>query len=264
MISNCGHDENGRWSGGQAGDQTGTEWQIIPWYNRPWNCVLRYPDAKVRQAIADMATKAANNDKIGYDQSQRNTYWTQLVKANYDPSKIKVACETDCSKGVIDNVRAVGYVKNISALKNLQATYTGDMRVGFKAAGFEVLTESKYLTSDAYLLPGDILLNDSHHTATNLTKGSRATTITSKPATPAMTVCNVTLYRLSTGMNHSQVKTVQRLLKALNYKGKDGNTLGVDGDFGSNTDYAVRSFQKAKKLSVDGMVGHYTWQALLN
>ena len=47
MISNCGHDENGRYSGGKAGDQTGTEWQVINWYSRPWKCVLRHPDAVV-------------------------------------------------------------------------------------------------------------------------------------------------------------------------------------------------------------------------
>ena len=35
MISNCGHDENNRYSGGKAGDQTGTEWRVINWYNRP-------------------------------------------------------------------------------------------------------------------------------------------------------------------------------------------------------------------------------------
>lgn len=29
MISNCGHDENNRYSGGKAGDQTGTEWRVI-------------------------------------------------------------------------------------------------------------------------------------------------------------------------------------------------------------------------------------------
>ena len=38
MISNCGHDENGRYSGGKAGDQTGTEWRVINWYNRPCGC----------------------------------------------------------------------------------------------------------------------------------------------------------------------------------------------------------------------------------
>ena len=46
MISNCGHDENGRYSGGKAGDQTDTEWQVINWYSRPWKCVLRHPNAK--------------------------------------------------------------------------------------------------------------------------------------------------------------------------------------------------------------------------
>ena len=35
-ISNCGHDENGRYTGGKAGDQTGTEYQIMNWYSRPW------------------------------------------------------------------------------------------------------------------------------------------------------------------------------------------------------------------------------------
>lgn len=28
MISNCGYDENGKYSGGAAGDQTGAEWEI--------------------------------------------------------------------------------------------------------------------------------------------------------------------------------------------------------------------------------------------
>lgn len=37
-----------------------------------------------------------------------------------------------------------------------------------------MLTASKYLTSDAYLLPGDILLYEGHHTATNLDTGSKA------------------------------------------------------------------------------------------
>lgn len=45
MISNCGHDENNRYRGGKAGDQTGTEWRVINWYNRPWKCVLRHPNA---------------------------------------------------------------------------------------------------------------------------------------------------------------------------------------------------------------------------
>lgn len=47
MISNSGHDEHGRYSGGAAGDQTGGEWARINWYSRPWNIVLRHPDPAV-------------------------------------------------------------------------------------------------------------------------------------------------------------------------------------------------------------------------
>lgn len=173
-ISNSGGDERGDITGGTAGDQTGNEWNIRNWYSRPWTCVLRHPDKEVRELIAELGIQAANNNKIGYDQNQRGTYWTQLKNSGYRPSKITVACEADCSAGVIANTRAAGYLLNRNELKNVNADYTGNMRSGYKAAGFQVLTDSKYLTSSAYLIPGDILLYDGHHTATNLGIGSKS------------------------------------------------------------------------------------------
>ena len=123
-ISNSGGDENGKASGGKAGDQTGKEWQLRPWYSRPWNCVLRHPNANVRYKIADLAVKAAKNDNIGYNQANRDSYWKQLQKAGYDPSKITAKCDADCSAGVIANVKAVGYLLGIKSLQTIQATYT--------------------------------------------------------------------------------------------------------------------------------------------
>ena len=172
-ISNSGHDENNAYKGGQAGDQTGTEWQMRSWYSRPWTCVLRYPDQAVALKIALLGIDAALNDRIGYDQGQNRTYLAQLKVVGWEPSRIAVACEADCSAGVCANVTAAGYLLGIAALKNHTGTYTGNMRSALKKAGFQVLTDSKYLTGGDYLLPGDILLNDNHHTATNVTIGKK-------------------------------------------------------------------------------------------
>ena len=175
MISNCGHDERNKYSGGKAGDQTGGEWAVIDWYNRPWNCVLRHPDPKVRAEIAKLARAAAENDLIGYDQGDRYTFWQHLEASSYDPMKITVACEVDCSAGVAAIVKAVGYRLNIDELKKVSIyDYTGNLRADLKNHGFEVLVASKYLTSAVYLLSGDILLLESHHTAVNLTDGSKS------------------------------------------------------------------------------------------
>jgi len=54
------------------------------------------------------------------------------------------------------------------------------------------------------------------------------------------------------------VSAVQTLLNA------QGQDVAVDGDFGDQTDGAVKSFQKSNGLTVDGMVGPQTWTALVN
>ena len=63
-------------------------------------------------------------------------------------------------------------------------------------------------------------------------------------------------------MNNPDVVKVQRRLNDLGYVGKDGKRLAVDGNFGANTDYAVRQYQKDNNLTVDGSVGPATWKSL--
>lgn len=71
---------------------------------------------------------------------------------------------------------------------------------------------------------------------------------------------NVTLSVLQKGTKGNQVKTLQRLLISLGYS---CGLAGIDGDFGNGTLNAVKAYQRAKGLTVDGIVGAATWNKLL-
>lgn len=68
---------------------------------------------------------------------------------------------------------------------------------------------------------------------------------------------------LRKGDKSEQVRTLQRLLFIMGYKGKNGKPLTIDGDFGTNTEYAVKNYQGAENLTQDGVVGAKTWERLL-
>ena len=78
--------------------------------------------------------------------------------------------------------------------------------------------------------------------------------------------CTINLKTFGIGASDAQIKTVQRLLNALGYTGKNGKPLTIDGTLGENMAYAVATFQTAKKLSIStpGTIGAKTWTALLN
>ena len=60
---------------------------------------------------------------------------------------------------------------------------------------------------------------------------------------------------LKNGSIGAEVTKLQKDLNYLGFKGKDGKKLTVDGEFGTNTIYALKHFQKKYKLEVDGVYG---------
>ena len=258
MLSNSGHDEYGLYSGGQAGDQSGNEWSIIPWYQYPWGggwqYVLHHPDANVRALITKLATEAAGNQNIGYDQAERYTFWQQLSSSGvgYRPANIKVPCEADCSAGVAAIVKAVGYLTGNEKLKGVSIyAYTGNLRPVLVNAGFQALNASKYLTSDEYLYAGDILLNEGYHTCTCVTNGAKAQEDTEKG------------YKFKTGTvrlgsSGITVWRYQCILKARGFY--DGE---LDGEYGQATKRASILLQR--KLSLPkAYATPEAWGKLLN
>lgn len=155
-VSNCSQPKSNR----------AEEYLIQNWYSGPWAGIFRYNGDKkdtVREAIAQVAIKAATNNKIGYDQSRRITYYNNLKKHNYDPSKITVVCYADCSSSTAANVIAAGHICNVSKLKKVdEGMSTSSAKSVLTKAGFKYYTDNKYRKNDSNLKRGDILFKSGH------------------------------------------------------------------------------------------------------
>lgn len=167
----------------KPGDQTGKEVFARSWFSYPWDFVLRYPDKNIAMKASVVALKLANSNLVGYNQSTRNTLFKALKANNFDVDRYIATgqkTETDCSAFVYACFAC--FIPSIRMDNNAPVTFT--MKKLYKAWGFEVLTNSAYLVNGTNLIPGDIVVNENHHTAI-ISDGNTATTSTTPPATNA-------------------------------------------------------------------------------
>jgi hypothetical protein len=230
----------------KAGDQTNKEVCTRSWYKSSWHTVLRPIDPEVAEKMAVACEAGCANKNVGYDQWNRNTLHAQAEAVGWDLSKITVPCECDCSSFMTVDAECAGID---IPYNNGNAPTTSTMVGAFKSTGeFEVLVDNKYLTSDEYLKRGDVLVK-SGHTVMVLEDGLKADL--------KETMVKVSV--LKKKCKGEAVVALQSILTGLDYY-----TGELDGSFGSQTDKAVRAFQKDAGLVVDGIVGSATWEKLLN
>lgn len=172
LLASASIDEHGRASGGQAGDQTGREVYTPNWYASTWDQVIRAKSATVAEKIAHFAEQICANNHVGYNQARRNTLRACARAVGWDGSKIAVDCDTDCSAFATVCVEAAGVNVN-ACYTSGNAPTTWAIATQLKKTGqFDILTGTKYLSSDAYLQRGDILNRTTGHVVIVLTNGS--------------------------------------------------------------------------------------------
>lgn len=194
----------------------------------------------------------------------------------------------DCSSSIIESWEKGAGVP----VKSAGATYTGNMRTAFKKCGFKDIPYEKGMK----LIKGDVILNEKYHTVMYVEEGKIAQfSINEKGKTTGGQTgdqtgresivgkfyeyskgwdyvlrytgeetkqeekkVNITLKELMMGSKGPEVKSLQILLYANGY-----NCGTADGVFGPKTDAALRNFQRARGLKVDGVCGKCSWTSIL-
>ena len=241
IIGSARIDENGRATGGKAGNQTGKEISTQNWYknSKGWR-VFRAKDPEKRTKIAMAMRAACENPQIGYDQNERNTLYNNVKEFGFDPAKTTKAVETDCSALVRVCCAYAGIL--------LPNFYTGDQpKTLLDSGAFDEMVGAKYTDQSTYLMAGDVLVTK--------TKGHTVVVLTDGPKYGENPPEEESVDILKKGDAGEAVKKLQENLLSLGYSLPK---YGADGDIGGETLSAVKAFQKDHGLDADGEVGPLT------
>ena len=295
LIGHSSIDENGKIAGGALGDQTGKEVCTRTWYSKSWDIVLRPKSADLAEKSAKFVEAICANDNVGYDQYNRNSLY-KLASTNGFNGAAVGKCECDCSSlmhtAAIAGGAQIHYGSNGATTRTLR-TVLGN------SGYYEILTDSKYLTSDKYLKRGDIIVDEGSHTVMALQNGSGVNPAPTPTPSNKITVdgewgkntTKATQKVLGTtvdGIVSKQIKSCQKYLEACSTSSWEFKTSGyaggssmvkaiqklvgatVDGHAGKNTVIAMQKFLNNKGFScgsVDGYMGPNTvkaWQKYIN
>lgn len=171
-ISQASCDENGRYVGGQAGNQSGTELNTRALWDNDWLYLIAWNDATAAQVCATAASQAVANMHIGYDQGQRNTILPLAEAVGYAMAAITQNCECDCTSLASVCGIAAGAAKSIM-YEGGNLAYTGNIVERMRRTGLVTVHQGlSYAQIKAQAKIGSILVSSGH--AVIVTSGAAA------------------------------------------------------------------------------------------
>ena len=230
MLGSSSKDENGNYSGGQVGDQTGKEVYILNWYGKNWTSVLRPKDSTLAERIAVACEKGCANNNIGYSQSTRNTLLAQAKLVGLDLSKISTPCNCDCSSFVSTCCVCAGLPENLFFPYGNGCTTWTIADACLSSGQFIQLTDSIYLNQKNYLKRGDILLNRNSHVVIVLSNGS-AVPVEQQPIIEEKTTTE------TNSINTSYL--IRVMVPALNVRAAPSNSSAITAQVRLNEVYTI-------------------------
>lgn len=193
QFAEASQDERGKYSGGQAGDQTGKEVRVSNAYNHKlgWR-IFRHPNANTAKWIGTNALNIANNAHFGYDQGQRDTGYNACKNAGWEPRNVHYDVELDCSS-MVRTCIACALEKDIS---NFNTSTEASVLLSL---GFREITG----TALSALQLGDILVTKTKGHTVTVCSGATSSTTSVTTSTKANTYYQVIT---TAGKNYAEVK----------------------------------------------------------
>lgn len=218
----------------------GTVYQTLPWNHRGWH-----------------GGGSSNNTHIGVEMCEPSTikYTTGAYFTDLNPAKTKeVVLRT--YKSAVELFAYLCKEYNLNPLKDIVGHKEGHMKGIASNHGDPDHLWSKFgLSMDGFR----------KDVQAQMKKGVSVTHL--KSETPVNSensmqkgMIDVKVSVLKKGSKGGNVKALQALL--IGYGFSCGSS-GTDGSFGTATETAVKAYQKANNLAVDGSVGTNTWNKLL-
>ncbi|MEZ3444298.1 MAG: lysozyme [Lachnospiraceae bacterium] len=173
-IGSARIDENGKLSGGKAGDQTGKEVSTQDYYmhSKGWY-LLRPKSVENADKLASAMLAACNNDNIGYDQSNRLDVISKLGRYG-SMAKIAEKTEADCGTLVRGCCIEAGFDPG-------NFTTAGEETALIKTGRFE---SKAVVTATTVLYNGDILVTKTKGHTVIVVSGNARPGVTSPSGRP--------------------------------------------------------------------------------
>lgn len=245
-------------------ESAGTHKQIIDIYNSqkplPVGYAVKYTDAWCATFVSAVAVKLGYTDIIPCECScprmitlfQKKGIWIEDENRTPNPGEIIFYDWEDSGSG--DNRGGsdhVGIVEKVSGgyITVIEGNYSNSVKRRTLSVNGRYIRGYGVPKYDAETTESEIEVKTEEKTEV-------------KTETPrGESAVNIKLNVLKKGSRGNQVKALQRMLHAMGYS--LGAKNPIDGDFGNQTDSAVRAYQKLHSLTVDGIVGAKTWSKLL-
>ncbi len=232
--------------------------------NGTWHdMVQKYGEKYGVANAADMTKEQTNSPKLRENTKLQAGMLAEFTRENIERASQYGGKDVDANVYAMHNLGSTDAVSFLSKLRDNPNARVDSVLSSKVISGNPALYgDGSISLQSAYAKMGDHMDRYQGY-ADEATRGLPSGTLSHTAAAPSRAARDpMADGMLSPNERGAPVEQLQQQLNALGYTDRNGKPLGTDGSYGDNTRHAVENFQRDHGLTVDGVAGRDTLQAL--